>query len=68
MGVATWCCVEKDPEAATRIGEQGGYDLLAMSVKGTGMEIGTDAHIYHAFSKSSLLINVFLLVTRTTVD
>lgn len=59
------CCVEKDPEAATRTSGQG-RDWLAMSVSGTGMKTGTtDTHSYYSFSKSSLLINALLLVSRT---
>lgn len=58
-------CVEKDPEAATITRGQG-RDWLAMSVSGTGMETGTtDTYNYYSFSKSSLLINVLLLVSRT---
>ena len=56
-------CVEKDLETTPLKGQDS--DWLAESFKGTGMEIGTTGIPYQFSSKSSLLINGFLLVSRT---
>lgn len=58
------CCVEKDLETASL--KVQGSDWLAVSFMGTGMETGTTDIPNQFSSKSSLLINAFLLVTRAT--